>query len=496
MIKKVLIANRSEIAVRIIRAAREEGISPVAVFSDVDRDALHVRMADESYHIGPAQAKESYLNADKLVETALSSGCQAIHPGYGFLAENAEFARKIEEAGLIFIGPSHKAISEMGDKIQARNLVTKADVPVVPGILAQIDSLAQAKSEAEKIGYPILVKAAGGGGGKGIRLVQTPKALEAALETAGREATSAFNDSRVYMEKYLEKPRHIEVQILADSRGKTIHLFERECSIQRRHQKVIEESPSVIVDDELRTKMGEAAVRVAEAVGYRSAGTIEFLVDRNKNFYFLEMNTRIQVEHPLTELITGLDLVRLQFQIADGSEIPLTQKQIKRRGHAIECRIYAEDPEKNFMPSPGKIHLVRMPQGPGVRVDSGIESGLEISTFYDPILSKIICWGENRESARKRMILALQETVVLGVQTPISYLLEVLNNNAFISGNTHTGFLEEQNMLNRTVAKKNVPEEVLVAAAFHQPKRTSVAEGKTLASTPWTEIGPWKIGGI
>ncbi|MBF0501183.1 MAG: acetyl-CoA carboxylase biotin carboxylase subunit [Candidatus Riflebacteria bacterium] len=495
MIKKVLIANRSEIAVRIIRAAREEGISSVAVYSDVDKDALHVRMADESYNIGLPPAKESYLNADKIIETALKANCQAIHPGYGFLAENADFAKKVEDAGLIFVGPSHASVLAMGDKIQARNLMTKAGVPVVPGILAKIDSFSHAKKEAEQLGYPILVKAAGGGGGKGIRLVSNSNELEAALEAAAREATSAFSDPRVYLEKYLEKPRHIEVQVLADSFGNTVHLFERECSIQRRHQKVIEESPSFIVDDDLRAKMGNAAVRAAKAVNYRSAGTIEFLVDQNKNFFFLEMNTRIQVEHPLTELITGLDLVRLQFRIANGAKIPFTQDQIHRHGHAIECRIYAEDPENNFLPSPGKLHLVRMPQGPGIRVDSGIETGLEISIYYDPILSKIIAWGENRETARQRMLIALRETVVLGVQTPVSFLLDVLNDPNFISGHTHTGFLEEHGFINKPPTDKEVPLEVLVAAALYRPERAVAAEGKTLSSTPWTEIGPWKIGG-
>jgi len=495
VIKKVLIANRSEIAVRIIRAAREEGISPVTVYSDADKDALHVRLADESYNIGLPLAKESYLNSEKLITSALKAGCQAIHPGYGFLSESAVFAKQVEDAGLIFVGPLHSSIPAMGDKIRARNLMTKAEVPVVPGILAEIDSIKQARKEAEKLRYPILVKAAGGGGGKGIRVVRNPDELEPALEAAAREAGSAFNDRRVYIEKYMVRPRHIEIQVMADSFGNTVHLFERECSIQRRHQKVIEEAPALILDDAMRAKMGSAAVRAAKAVNYRGAGTVEFLVDENRNFYFLEMNTRIQVEHPVTEMITGLDLVRLQFQIANGAKLPFSQEQIQRRGHAIECRIYAEDPENDFLPSPGKLHLVSMPHIPGVRVDSGIESGLEVSTFYDPILCKVIAWGENREAARKRMILALRETVVLGVSTPISLLLEILNHQAFIEWETHTGFLEEHGFLQKFRPGKDLPPEVLLAAAVYQPRKSMASGGKALSSTPWAEIGSWKIGG-
>jgi acetyl-CoA carboxylase biotin carboxylase subunit len=494
VIKKVLIANRSEIAVRIIRAAREEGIATAAVYSDADKGALHVRMADESYDIGPPPAKDSYLNADKLIETALKGGCQAIHPGYGFLSENPAFAGKVEEAGLIFIGPSRASIAAMGDKIHARNLMTKAGVPVVPGILAELDSFKQAIREAERLGYPILVKAAGGGGGKGIRVVWNSDELAWALETAAREAASAFNDPRVYIEKYLEKPRHIEVQVLADSHGNTVHLFERECSIQRRYQKIIEEAPSTILDEDMRNRMGNAAIRAARAVNYRSAGTIEFLVDQQRNFYFLEMNTRIQVEHPVTELITGLDLVRLQFQIANEADLPFSQEQVQRRGHALECRLYAEDPSNDFLPSPGKLLMVRMPHGPGVRVDSGIETGMEVSTYYDPILSKIITWGENREAARNRMLHALRETVVLGVGTPVSFLIEVLEHPDFIEGRTHTGFLDEHGFLDKPAAARKLPDEVLIAAALFQPKKAITSEEKNGSSTPWTEIGSWQIG--
>jgi acetyl-CoA carboxylase biotin carboxylase subunit len=496
MIEKVLVANRAEIAVRILRAAREEGIATVAVHSDADADAVHVRMADERRNIGPPPATESYLNVDAIIAAALDTGCQAIHPGYGFLAENAGFARKVEEAGLAFVGPRHDSIAAMGDKLEARRLMTEAGVAVVPGVTTQASSLEQARAEAAKIGYPILVKAAGGGGGKGMRLVSAEAELGAALDGASREAASAFGDARVYLEKYLVRPRHVEIQVFADEEGNACHFFERECSIQRRHQKIVEESPSPALDEELRTRMGEAAVRAAQAVGYRSAGTVEFMLDQNKNFYFLEMNTRIQVEHPVTEWITGVDLVRLQFRIANGARLPFAQDQIQRRGHAIECRIYAEDPDHNFLPSPGKLLLVRWPSGPGVRVDSGIEAGLEVSTYYDPILAKIITWGEDREMARVRMIQALEEMVILGVVTPGAFLIDVLEHPAFIAGETHTGFLDDHGFLDGGPPAEAVPDDVLLAAALHRSGRgeaaTAAASGPV--STPWTELGAWRPG--
>ena len=496
MIEKVLVANRAEIAVRILRAAREEGIKTVAVYSDADADALHVRLADEARNIGPPPATESYLNADVIIAAALAAGCQAVHPGYGFLAENADFARKVEEAGLVFIGPRHDSIAAMGDKLQARRLMTEAGVAVVPGVMAQASSHEQAQAEARKLGYPILVKAAGGGGGKGMRLVNDESGLAAALDGASREAASAFGDARVYLEKYLLRPRHVEIQVFADEEGNACHFFERECSIQRRHQKIVEESPSPALDEELRTRMGEAAVRAAQAVHYRSAGTVEFMLDQDKNFYFLEMNTRIQVEHPVTEWITGVDLVRLQFRIANGARLPFAQDEIQRRGHAIECRIYAEDPEHNFLPSPGKLLLVRWPSGPGVRVDSGIETGLEVSTFYDPILAKIITYGEDREMARVRMIQALKGMVILGVVTPGGFLIDVLEHPAFIAGETHTGFLDDHGFLDDGAPTKAVPDDVLVAAALQRSVRSPAATGTTAAplSTPWTELGAWKPG--
>ncbi len=495
MIKKVLVANRGEIAVRIIRAAHEEDIEAVAVYSEADARAVHVRMADEGVCIGPAPASQSYLDADKIIEAAKRTGCQAIHPGYGFLAENAPFAQKIQDAGLIFIGPDARAIASMGDKLQARRIMTDAGVPVVPGVLAETESSSAAHAAADKLGYPILVKAAGGGGGKGMRLVNHPDDLDAALEGAAREARAAFGDARVYLEKFLVKPRHIEIQVLADKSGNTVHLFERECSIQRRHQKVIEETPSPVIDERLRMEMGEAAVRAARAVKYHSAGTVEFMVDQDRNFYFLEMNTRIQVEHPVTELITGVDLVRQQFRIASDQDIPFAQSDIRARGHALECRIYAENPDADFLPSPGKLHLVRHPVGPGIRVDSGIDTGVEITVHYDPILAKIITWGENREVSRLRMIRALEQTVVLGVHTPISFLIRVLKHPEYISGALHTGFLAEHGFLGGNREPLEIPDEVLAVAGVASAGRTSTQpEGKTVLTTPWTEIGPMHSG--
>jgi acetyl-CoA carboxylase biotin carboxylase subunit len=495
MIRKVLVANRGEIAVRIIRAAREEGISPIAIYSDADRHALHVRMADESYHVGPSAAAESYLKAETIVETAHMAGCEALHPGYGFLAENAGFARMVEDAGLIFVGPTHASIGAMGDKLEARRIMTEAGVPVVPGVMVQTCSLEEAKEQAQAIGYPILVKAAGGGGGKGMRRVERESDLGAALESATREAASAFGDDRVYLEKLLVRPRHVEIQVLADNNGNTCHLFERECSIQRRHQKIIEETPSPALDEPLRRQMGKAAVRAAKAVNYRSAGTVEFMLDHERNFYFLEMNTRIQVEHPVTEFITGRDLVRLQFRIAAGESLPFDQSSITGHGHSIECRIYAEDPTQNFIPSPGSLLLVRMPSGPGVRVDSGIETGLEVPMYYDPILAKVITWGEDRETARKRMIHALRETVILGVATPISFMVDVLNHPAFVAGDTHTEFLPDHGFLEPSASKAAIPDDVLLAAAVYQPARQQAAVTDSFASTPWNELGAWKGGG-
>jgi len=442
MFKKILIANRGEIAVRVIRACRELGITSVAVFSDVDRSALHVRKADEAYHIGPAAAAESYLNVGKILGVAKLSGAEAIHPGYGFLSENARFAQACVDAGIKFIGPTARSMEMMGSKTRARQNMEKAGVPFVPGTSRGVESPEQAEQVAEKVGYPVMLKAAAGGGGKGMRLVHKPEDLKSALESAQSEAQRSFGDGEVYIEKAIVNPRHIEMQILADEHGNTVYLGERECSIQRRHQKVVEESPSPIVDPEMRRRMGEVAVRVAQAAGYTNAGTVEFLVDQQKNFYFLEMNTRLQVEHPVTELITGLDLVHLQIRIAAGEKLPFTQDDIRIRGHAIECRIYAEDPDNNYFPSPGKITLLLAPAGPGIRRDSGMYEGWTVPIEYDPLLAKLIGYGTDRNQAISRLQRALNEYFVGGIKTNISLFRRILNDSDFHAGKFDTGYLD------------------------------------------------------
>ncbi len=443
MFSRILIANRGEIAVRVIRACREMGIETVAVYSDVDRHALHVRYADYAYRLGPAQASESYLNIDKIIEVAKKANAQAIHPGYGFLAENPDFARRLEEEGIKLIGPSSEAMRIMGSKTLARQTVSAAGVPVVPGTVEPLDSEEEVVKTAKEIGYPIMLKAAAGGGGKGLRLVRDESEIRSALRMARSEAKSSFGDDSVYIEKYIENPRHIEIQILADSMGNTIHLFERECSIQRRHQKVIEESPSPFIDDEIRMRMGEVAVAAAKAVNYEGAGTVEFLVDKDKNFYFLEMNTRLQVEHPVTEMVTGVDIVKEQIRIAAGEPLSISQDEVKQVGHAIECRIYAEDPDRNFFPCPGLIERMRVPGGPGVRDDSGVYEGFEIPIHYDPMISKLIVWGKNREEAIARMKRALCEYIITGVKTTIPFHIRVMNNRRFIEGNFDTNFIDK-----------------------------------------------------
>ena len=442
MFKKILIANRGEIAVRVIRACREMGIQSVAVYSDVDRAALHVRKADEAYHLGPAAAAESYLNIPKILAAAKRSGADAIHPGYGFLSENPRFAHACAEAGVKFIGPTAAAMEMMGSKTRARQHMQVAGVPFVPGTSRGVESVEEAARVAEKVGYPVMLKAAAGGGGKGMRLVHSADQLRSALDGAQSEAQRSFGDSEVYIEKAIINPRHIEMQVLADEHGNTVYLGERECSIQRRHQKVLEESPSPIVDAEMRRRMGEVAVRVAQAAGYTNAGTIEFLVDQQKNFYFLEMNTRLQVEHPVTELTTGLDLVHLQIRIAAGEKLPFRQEDVLLRGHAIECRIYAEDPDNHYFPSPGKITLLLLPSGPGIRRDSGMYEGWTVPIDYDPLLAKLIGYGTDREQAAARLVRALNEYFVGGIKTNISLFRRILNDAEFRAGKLDTGYLD------------------------------------------------------
>ncbi len=445
MFSKVLVANRGEIAVRVIRALKEFGIASVAVYSDVDRASLHVRMADEAIHIGPADSRESYLNIPRVLDAARRTGAQAVHPGYGFLSENANFARACVDAGLTFIGPSPASIRGMGSKTAARAIAREAGVPTVPGAAGAVASLDEALSVATSVGYPVLLKAAAGGGGKGMRLVESATEMEAALRDATGEAERAFHDARVYIEKAVIRPRHIEIQVLGDQHGNLIHLGERECSLQRRHQKVIEECPSPLMREfpELRQQMGEAALRAARAAGYYNAGTVEFLVDEQLHFYFLEMNTRLQVEHPVTEWVTGLDLVHEQLRIAAGERLSLRQEDIRWQGSALECRIYAEDPENQFFPSPGLITRLERPSGPGVRVDSGVYLGWTIPMEYDPLIAKLSVHAATRDLAIARMRSALEEYSVDGVKTTIGFFHHILQDDEFVAGRLHTGFLAD-----------------------------------------------------
>ena len=466
MFHKVLVANRGEIAVRIIRALRELGITSVAVFSDVDRASLHVRLADEAEHIGPAPSAESYLRVDRILDAARKHGAEAIHPGYGFLSEDAEFAAECERAGVKFIGPSSAAIRALGSKIDGRRLAIKAGAPVVPGTEAPVKSYEEARAVARNIGFPVLLKAVAGGGGKGMRRVNSEEQLESALRDASSEAERAFRSGAVYVEKVVENPRHIEIQILGDEHGHLIHLGERECSLQRRHQKVIEECPSVLVAQhpEMRSAMGEAALKIARAAGYANAGTAEFLVDSQRNFYFLEMNTRLQVEHPVTELATGLDLVHWQIRIAAGERLTLTQDDIGWRGNAMECRIYAEDPDSNFFPSPGLIDVLSEPSGPGIRLDSGVYEGWRVPIDYDPLLAKLTVWAGDRPAAIDRMQRALSEYRVGGIRNNITFFRDILDDPEFRAGRLHTGFIAE--FMERRAARLPSPElDIIVALA-------------------------------
>jgi len=447
LFEKVLIANRGEIAVRIIRALHEMGIEAVAVYSEADKDSLHVQLADEAYCIGPANPAQSYLNIPSIISVAEVSGADAIHPGYGFLSENAHFAEVCESSGLNFIGPSSEVISLMGDKTKARETMINADVPIVPGTEKGLKDKEEAIEVAKKIGYPLIIKAAAGGGGKGMRIVHKESNLENAIQTAKNEADKSFGNDEVYLEKYVEEPRHIEFQILGDEKGNIIHLNERDCSIQRRHQKVIEESPSPALSPELRKEMGEVAVKAAKSVNYVNAGTVEFLLDNENNYYFIEMNTRIQVEHPVTEFITGVDILKEQINIAAGKELSIKQDEVEIRGSAMECRINAEDPDNDFRPTPGKIENYIVPGGPGVRIDSGVYPGYFINPYYDSMIGKLIVHGENREETLARMERALSEYIIEGLVTNIPFHLKVLNNAFFRKGEYYTNFINRRIMI-------------------------------------------------
>jgi acetyl-CoA carboxylase biotin carboxylase subunit len=475
MFKKVLIANRGEIAVRVMRACREMGIASVAVFSDVDRGSLHVTKADEAYRLGPAPARESYLNVARILDVARKCGADAIHPGYGFLSENARFARACAEAGIKFIGPPPSAMELMGSKTRARAAMKAAGVPMVPGSARGL-SVAEAEALAAKIGFPVMIKAAAGGGGKGMRLVNKPADLRSSFETAQSEALRSFNDGEIYLEKFIENPRHIEIQVLGDEHGNLVYLGERECSVQRRHQKVIEEAPSAVVDEDMRRRMGAVAVQAAKSAGYTNAGTVEFLVDAERNFYFLEMNTRLQVEHPVTELVTGLDLVHLQLRIAYGEELGFRQQDVQLRGHSIECRIYAEDPENNFFPSPGKITKLLRASGPGVREDGGVYEGWTVPLDYDPMLSKLITYARDRPAAIARMRRALDEYFVGGIKTNLPLFRRILEHPDFIAARIDTGFLDR--LLASTASPASDRNELAEIAAVSAALFAATAQSK------------------
>ncbi|KPJ74297.1 hypothetical protein AMJ52_01035 [candidate division TA06 bacterium DG_78] len=489
MFKKILVANRGEIAVRVLRACREMGIPTVTIYSDADKTALHTRYADEIYHVGPAPATESYLRIEKIIEIAKKSNAEAIHPGYGFLAENTEFAKACETNNIVFIGPNSKAIELLGDKIASKKTMTKAGIPVIPGSEGAIEKDKEAMKIAEEIGFPVLIKAAGGGGGKGMRVVKKKEELVGSMKQAIGEASSAFGNPTIFIEKFLEAPRHIEFQILADNHGNVVHLCERECSIQRRHQKMIEEAPSAIMTDELRKKMGEAAVKAVKASKYTNAGTVEFMVDKNKNFYFLEMNTRLQVEHPVTELITGIDIVKEQVHIASGEKLSLNQEVVKINGAAIECRLSAEDPENDFAPSTGRITELIEPGGPGVRVESGVCEGFEVPIYYDPLIAKLLVWAPTRQKAITRMKRALSETVIRGIKTSIPFHLIVMGHERFIAGDYDTTFIDK--VLGKIQYKKQHYEVAAIAVAIGKILREQYVT--TAQTKKQTRISQWKL---
>jgi acetyl-CoA carboxylase biotin carboxylase subunit len=493
MFRRVLIANRGEIAIRIARACREEQIESVAVFSDADRQAPHVRAADRAVFIGAAPPAQSYLSIPAIIDAARATGCDAVHPGYGFLSENADFARQCGQAGLVFVGPPAAVIAQMGSKIAARQLMISAGVPVVPGITPEDQSDDGIAADAGHVGFPVLVKASAGGGGKGMRIVRDRESAHALIAAARREATAAFGDGTLYVERLIERPRHVEIQIFGDAHGNVVHLFERECSIQRRHQKVMEESPSPALTPALRTEMGATAVRAARAAGYVNAGTIEFLLEGHGDtarFYFLEMNTRLQVEHPVTEAIAGVDLVRAQFAVAAGGALPWTQASLTVRGHAVECRVYAEDPADGFLPQAGPLVLYREPAGPGIRVDSGVVEGGIVSVHYDPLLAKLTAWAETRPAALARAASALWTFPVLGIRTNVPFLIRLLEHPEIRAGRLHTGFIEEHAA--ELLTSPDPPPEALAAAVLAGPaQRTPESEGVASPPDPWSSIRGW-----
>ena len=488
LFNKILIANRGEIAIRIIKSAKELGIKTVTVYSEIEADALHVKSGDESYCLGKVELHETYLNIKTIIDVAVKSKCDAIHPGYGFLAENPLFVKACEEAGIIFIGPDANVMKMMGNKIEAREFVRKIKVPMTEGLTGDVETL---KKAGKSISFPLLIKAAAGGGGKGMKIVYNDEELISALESTSREAKSYFGDGTVYIEKFIEDPRHIEIQIMGDKHGNVVHLFERECSIQRRYQKIIEESPSPTLSDEVRLMMGETAVKIGKEIGYNNAGTIEFLVDKNLKFYFLEMNTRVQVEHPVTEMVTGIDIVKEQILIAAGNPLSFKQEDIKQNGHAIECRIYAEDPENNFMPSPGKMTYYKEPSGEEIRIDTGIDKATTIQSFFDPMISKLIVWDINRENARIKMVSALKNYIIHGIKTNIPYLINLMQHDSYIKNSISTKFCEDfkEEMLAKCVEnKKNT--------AFYIPLISyiiySLIKKEDVYKNIWTSIGYWR----
>ncbi|MBN8703498.1 MAG: acetyl-CoA carboxylase biotin carboxylase subunit [Bacteroidetes bacterium] len=490
--RKILVANRGEIALRVMRSCKEMGISTVAIFSEADRNAPFVRYADEAVCIGPPASSQSYLNMDKIIKVAKELSVEGIHPGYGFLSENAEFAQKVKDAGIVFIGPSPYSMDMMGDKLSAKNAAKKYKIPLVPGTEEAITDVNAAKKIATSIGFPILIKASAGGGGKGMRIVDNVEMFEEQMKLAVSEATSAFGDGSVFIEKYVAGPRHIEIQVLGDSHGNVVYLFERECSVQRRHQKVVEEAPSSVLNPELRRQMGECAVAVAKACNYEGAGTVEFLLDENKNFYFLEMNTRLQVEHPVTEMITGVDLVKEQIRVARGEKLSFTQEDLKINGHAIEVRVYAEDPANNFLPDIGKLATYRIPKGPGIRVDDGFEEGMDISIYYDPMIAKLVCHAGTRKEAIDRTIRAIDDYEITGVETTLDFCRFVLNHEAFISGNFDTHFVKKY-FDPQNFKKKNIAINELAAAlsVFLYADSQLVNAGGAVAATP-KKVSKWK----